>query len=47
VHPPDVLLAEERFGEENEFVFDVRQSKVHHFEKVLREKPLIYEITPR
>lgn len=26
VHPPDVVLAEERYGDENEFFFDVRPS---------------------
>jgi uncharacterized YigZ family protein len=35
VHPPDVLLVETRFGEENEFFFDVRASQVEEFRKRL------------
>jgi hypothetical protein len=31
VHPPDVVLVEERYGEENEFFFDVRLSAVDAF----------------
>jgi uncharacterized YigZ family protein len=38
VDPPSVLLAEERFGEENEFVFAVRASRVEGFRKALAEK---------
>lgn len=41
VDPPDVVLAEERFGEENEFVFDVRASRVEAFTKALTEKRLL------
>ncbi|HYH06761.1 MAG TPA: YigZ family protein [Thermoanaerobaculia bacterium] len=37
VHPPDVVLLEERYGEENEFVFDVRWSVVGEFRKRLTE----------
>lgn len=37
IHSPDVLLAEEDFGERNEFAFDVRLSSVEAFEKRLRE----------
>ena len=43
VHPPDVVLIEERYGEENEFFFDVRRSKREEFQKALIEK----RITPR
>jgi uncharacterized YigZ family protein len=37
VHPPDVVLAEERYGEQNEFLFDVRTSMVEAFRKRLTE----------
>jgi uncharacterized YigZ family protein len=37
VSPPDVMLAEERYGEENEFFFDVRLSAVEGFRKQLGE----------
>ena len=37
IDPPNVLLAEERFGEENEFGFDVRESRVEGFRARLRE----------
>ncbi len=37
VHPPDVLLIEERFAEENEFAFDVRLSAAEAFRKRLTE----------
>jgi uncharacterized YigZ family protein len=40
ISPPHVLLAEERYGEENEFVFDVRTSQVEAFRKLLQEKRL-------
>jgi len=35
-----VVLAGERFGETNEFEFDVRQSLVEEFLRTLREKRL-------
>jgi uncharacterized YigZ family protein len=35
VSPPDVVLVEERYGEENEFFFDVRLSGVEGFTKRL------------
>jgi uncharacterized YigZ family protein len=35
VSPPDVVLVEERYGEENEFFFDVRLSGVEAFTKRL------------
>jgi uncharacterized YigZ family protein len=38
VNPPDVVLVAERFGERNEFEFDVRRSMVERFERTLREK---------
>ena len=37
VDPPNVVLVEERYGEENEFLFDVRQSLVEAFRTRLRE----------
>jgi len=37
VHPPDVLLAGEEYGEENVFAFDVRQSRTDAFRLRLRE----------
>lgn len=40
VDPPHVLLAEENFGEENEFVFEVRQSRIEAFTKQLTERRL-------
>ena len=43
VHPPDVVLVEEKYGEENEFFFDIRRSKLDEFQKALVEK----RITPR
>ena len=40
VSPPDVVLVEERYGEENEFFFDVRLSGVEAFTKrVFRFNP--------
>lgn len=35
VRPPDVLLVETRFGEENEFFFDVRASLTDEFRKLI------------
>ena len=40
VEPPAIVLAEERFGEENEFVFEVRKSRADAFRKALVEKRL-------
>jgi uncharacterized YigZ family protein len=40
ISPPDVLLAEERYGEENEFIFQVRASQVDMFRRQLVEKRL-------
>lgn len=37
IDPPNVLLAEERFGEQNEFLFDVRLSSAETFAARLRE----------
>ncbi len=37
IDPPHALLAEEHFGERNEFAFDVRLSSREAFEKRLRE----------
>ncbi len=42
VSPPDVVLVEERYGEENEFFFDVRLSAVETFTKRLTELRLAY-----
>ena len=41
IQPPNVLLAEEHFGERNEFGFDVRLSSQEAFEKRLRELRLV------
>jgi uncharacterized YigZ family protein len=44
VKPPDVVLAEERFGERrNEFELDVRRSMVGAFQRTLRERRLNFE----
>lgn len=40
VSAPDVVLVGERFGETNEFEFDVRLSMVEAFRRTLREKRL-------
>lgn len=40
ISPPDVLLAEERYGETNEFIFEVRASHVDVFRRQLVEKRL-------
>lgn len=45
VQPPDIVLVEERFGEENEFAFDVRLSRADAFRKMLSERRLRF--TPR
>lgn len=42
VNPPDVVLVEERYGEENEFFFDVRLSGVEAFTRRLVELRLSY-----
>lgn len=42
VNPPDVVLVEERYGEENEFFFDVRLSAVDAFAKRLTELRLAF-----
>lgn len=42
VNPPHVLLAEERYGEENEFFYDVRVSFAEDFGKALTEKRLTF-----
>ena len=47
VHPPDVVLVEERYGEENEFFFDVRLSVVEAFLARLTELRLSHQITPQ
>jgi uncharacterized YigZ family protein len=41
VHPPDVVLVAERYGEQNEFSFDVRASMVDAFRKRLTELRLV------
>jgi len=41
VQPPDVVLAEQRYGEENEFVFEVRLSLLDAFVARLRELRLM------
>jgi uncharacterized YigZ family protein len=42
VDPPNIVLVEEQYGEENVFVFDVRASLVETFQKQLTEKRLRY-----
>ena len=42
VNPPDVVLVDERYGEENEFFFDVRLSSVDAFTKRLTELRLAF-----
>ena len=37
VEPPDVILVEQNYGDRNEFVFEVRHSRVAAFEQKLRE----------
>jgi uncharacterized YigZ family protein len=41
LHPPDVVLAGEHFGETNEFDLDVRTSLVEEFRRTLVEKRLL------
>lgn len=41
VDPPHTLLAAERFGEPNEFDFDVRRSRVEEFLATLRARRLV------
>ncbi|HWW61306.1 MAG TPA: YigZ family protein [Thermoanaerobaculia bacterium] len=43
IDAPDVLLAEERYGDENEFFFDVRASHVGEFAKRLTELRLLFD----
>jgi uncharacterized YigZ family protein len=43
VNPPDVVLVEERYGEENEFFFDVRLSSVAGFTRRLSELRLAHD----
>ncbi|HVR39192.1 MAG TPA: YigZ family protein [Thermoanaerobaculia bacterium] len=42
IDPPNIVLAEERYGEQNEFFFDVRQSRAGDFEKRLTELRLLF-----
>ena len=44
VHPPDIVLAEQRYGEENEFVFEVRASVLAAFVARLTGLRLRYEV---
>ena len=44
VNPPDVVLVEERYGEENEFFFDVRRSGVEAFTRRLVELRLAHDV---
>jgi len=41
VAPPDVILVEEKFGETNEFAFNVRRSKRDEFVKTLAARRLL------
>jgi uncharacterized YigZ family protein len=43
VDPPHVILAEERYGDANEFVFDVRESRVEDFRKRIVELRLVID----
>jgi uncharacterized YigZ family protein len=43
VHPPDVLLVEQTYGDENEFVFDVRASLIDSFTQRLTELRLTHQ----
>jgi hypothetical protein len=47
VDPPNVVLAEQRYGEENEFVFEVRASLASAFRARLVELRLGEPPTPR
>jgi uncharacterized YigZ family protein len=49
VAPPDVVLVEERYGETNEFVFDVRESVVERFTADLTTRRFTWrrDATPR
>jgi uncharacterized YigZ family protein len=38
IHPPDIVLVEENYGEENEFVFEVRASMVEELRRELVER---------
>jgi uncharacterized YigZ family protein len=40
INPPDVVLIEERFGDQNEFAFDVRRSRREEFVKALAARRL-------
>ena len=42
--PPHVVLAGEEFGEENEFLFDVRRSRAEEFARLLTEKRLTFVV---
>ena len=42
--PPDVVLVEERYGDGNVFVIDVRESHRERIEKELEEKRLAYSV---
>lgn len=44
VKPPDVLLAEERFGETTVFAFDVRVSRVAEFTQQLTDRQLKWSV---
>ena len=41
---PDVVLVADRFGETNEFDFDVRRGKTEEFVRVLKEKRLAFTL---
>ena len=44
VDPPHVVIAHERYGDENEFDFDVRASRVGDFAKQLTERRLRFTL---
>jgi len=45
IDTPNIVLVEERYGEENDFFFDVRLSFVEGFTKQLTERRLAFEAT--
>lgn len=47
VQPPDICLIKETFHEQAEFLFDVRKSRTGEFEKMLTERRIRFEPTPR
>jgi len=44
VDPPNVILVEETFADQNEFVFDVRRSRAKDFARALTERRLSFRV---